>query len=324
MRALPGVESAAFVNHLPIGGDTWRLGVSIEGRPAPDAADGPTAIIRTASAGYLRALGVPLQRGRALDERDGPDGEPVVLVNEAFARRYLEGKDATGTRVKLGGVDAAGPWRAVVGVIGDARQASLVDPVQPEILFPYGQDPVGWFEGTTLVVRTGGDPSALAGPVEAQLRAAAPELPVPRTRTMSEVLAVAVGQDRFNTLLLAVLASVALLLAAAGIYAVMAYAVARRRHEIGVRLALGARAGTVLGMVVRDGLRLALCGAAIGLAGALALTRLLRAVLHDVSPTDPATFALSALVLIGVAAAASFFPARRAARVDPLVALRDA
>ena len=312
------------MNHLPIGGDTWRTAFTLEGRPAPDEADRPTAVMRTATGQYLRAMGMALVRGRALEERDSADAEPVVLVNEAFARRYFEGKDPTGARVKLGLADSDGPWRRIVGVAADARQSSLVEPVRPELLFPYGQDPVGWFAATTLLVRTSGDPGALSGPVEAQLRALAPELPVPRVRTMPEVLAGAVGRDRFNTQLVGVLAIVALLLAAAGVYAVTAYAVSRRTREIGIRMALGARTGNVLAMVVQDALRLALMGTLLGLAGALALSRLLQAVLHEVSATDPATFAAAALILVGVAAAASFFPARRAARVDPLVALRDA
>ena len=323
VRAVPGVESAAFVNHLPIGGDTWRLGVAIEGRPAPDEADPPTAVVRTATADYPRVMGVALVRGRGLDARDGDGSAPVVLVNEAFARRYFEGSDPIGARVKLGRAEGEGEWRTIVGVLGDARQASLVEPVQPEMLFPYGQDPVGWFGATTLVVRTGGDPGALAGPVGARLRDAAPELPVPRVRAMSDVLAEAIGQDRFNTLLLGLLAAVALLLAAVGIYAVMAYAVGRRRHEIGVRMALGARRRSVLGMVVRHGLRLALAGAGIGLAGAVALSRFLRGVLHDVSATDPATLAGAAVLLVAVAVAASLVPALRAARVDPVSTLRE-
>jgi putative ABC transport system permease protein len=323
VRSVPGVESAAFVNHLPIAGDTWRAGFAVEGRPAADEADPPTAVMRTVTSRYLPAMGIALVHGRAFEERDRAGAEPVVLVNESFARRYFAGADPTGARVKLGRADAAEPWRTVVGVVADARQSSLVEPVQPEMLFPYGQDPVGWFDATTLVVRTTGDPGALAGPVEAELRAAAPELPLPRVRTMKEVLAEAIGQDRFDTLLLGVLAAVALVLAGVGVYAVMAYAVGRRTHEIGVRMALGARKARVLAMVVGEGLRLALAGSAIGLAGALALSRLLRGALHQVSPTDPATFAAAALLLFAVAIVASLVPALRAARVDPMRTLRE-
>jgi predicted permease len=323
-RALPGVESAAFVNHLPIGGDTWRLSLSIEGRPAPDEAELPSAVIRTVTAGYPKAMGLALVRGRALDERDLATSEPVVVVNEAFARRYFGGGDPTGARVRLGRPEAEGPWRRIVGVVGDARQASVAEPVVPEILFPYGQDPFGWFAATTLVVRTAGDPLALAPGVETLLRAAAPELPLPRVRAMTQVLAASIAEDRFSTLLLGALAAVALFLAAVGVYAVMAYAVRRRRQEIGVRMALGARSAGVLAMVLRDGLRLALAGAAIGLAGALAVSRLLRAVLHDVSPADPVAFGVALAVLVAVAVAASIVPARRAARVDPAATLREA
>ncbi|MFN8095478.1 MAG: FtsX-like permease family protein [Vicinamibacteria bacterium] len=320
---MPGVDSAVFVNHLPIGGDIGRLPLSIEGRPAADLSQPPTAVVRTVTADYARAMGLALVRGRALDARDAAAGEPVVAVNEAFARSFFDGGDPTGARLKLGPPEAEGPWRRIVGVVSDARQASLVEPVRPEVLFPYEQDPVGWFAATTLVVRTGGDPGALAAPVLATLRAAAPELPVPRARAMSEVLAAAIARDRFNTLLLGALAAVALFLAGVGLYAVMAYAVGRRRHEIGVRMALGARSSAVVAMVLRDGLRLAAAGAAIGLALALALSRLLVSVLHEVSATDPAAFAGAAAVLVGVAVVACLVPARRAARVDPVATLRQ-
>jgi putative ABC transport system permease protein len=323
VRAVPGVDSAAFVNHLPIAGDTWRLSFALEGRPAPDAAERPLAVVRTATADYPKAMALPVVRGRAFDERDGARGEPVVLVNEALVRRYYAGGDPIGTRLKLGGVDADRPWRTVVGVVADARQSSLVEPVQPEILFPYGQDPVGWFAATTLVVRTAGDPGVLVASVEAQVRAVAPELPLPRARTMTQVLAEAIGQDRFNTLLLGVMSAVALLLAGVGTYAVMAYTVGCRDHEIAVRMALGAPSSAVLTMVLGDGLRLALFGAGLGVAGALALSRLLLSVLHGVSPTDPATFATAVAVLVGVAAVASLAPAVRAARVDPMAVLRE-
>lgn len=323
VSALPGVEAAAFVNHVPVAGDTWRTAFSLEGRPASDDADPPTAVMRSVTPSYLRAMGIGLRRGRGFDERDGAAAEPVVLVNESLARRAWLGADPLGQRVKLGAPDSDAPWRTVVGVAADALQGGITEPIQPELLFPYGQDPVGWYAGTTLVVRVAGEPSALADAVQAQLRALAPELPLARVRTMPEVLSDAIGQQRFDTLLLALLSAVALALAAAGVYGVMAYTVGRRAHEIGVRMALGARSGSVLVLVVRDGLRLGSAGAAIGLGGALALSRLLRAVLHDVSPTDPLTFAVAALVLLAVAAFASFFPALRASRVDPVSTLRE-
>jgi putative ABC transport system permease protein len=323
VRTVPDAESAAFVNHLPIGGDTWRLGVTVEGRPAADEADAPRAIVRTATAGYARTMGLPIVRGRALEDGDTATSEPVVLVNEAFARRHLEGGEAIGARIKLDRVEAETPWRRVVGIIRDARQASLVDPVQPEVVFPYGQDPVGWFKATTLVVRTsGGDPAATARTVEERLRAAAPELPVPRTRAMNEVLAEAISRQRWNALLLAALSAAALLLATVGTYAVMAYAVGRRSHEIGVRIALGARSERVLAMILGEGVRLAVWGTGLGALGALAASRAVRGLLHGVSPTDPFVFAGVAAVLFAVCVSASLLPALRAARLDPAAILK--
>jgi hypothetical protein len=221
------------------------------------------------------------------------------------------------------GADSDSPWLTVVGVIGDARQGSLTEPVGPELVFPYGQDPVGWYAGTTLVVRSGRSPRAIADRVQAEIALAGPELPVTAVRTMPEILAEAVGQDRLNTLLLGVLAAVALLLAAVGIHGVMAYTVGRRVHEIGVRMALGARATVVFAAVIGQGLRLSLLGAGLGLAGAFGLSRVLGSLLHEVSATDPWTFAGVTSLLVGVGALASFLPARRAAGVDPLVALRE-
>lgn len=323
VRRLPGVEGAAFVNHVPIGGDTWSTGFGIEGRPVPDPADVPRAVMRTATAQYLDAMGVPLLRGRAFDERDRRQAPAAVLVNQALARRYWPDEDPVGARIRLGGIGSDGPLRTIVGVFGDARQTGPVEPAGPEILFPYAQDPVAWFKGTTLVVRTRTGPGALAEAVTVLLRAEAPELPITRVRTMPELLSEAVAQDRLGALLMGLLSAVALALAVGGIYGVMAYAVGRRTHEIGVRMALGARAGEVQAMVLRDGLRLGFLGAVSGLLGAFALSRVLRGLLHEVSPTDPTTFAGVALFLLAAAGLASFLPARRAARVDPAAILRE-
>jgi putative ABC transport system permease protein len=246
-----------------------------------------------------------------------------VLVNRVLARAFWPGGSALGARIRPGGLESGEPWCTIVGVFGDAMQGDLVDPVQPEILFPYAQDPVGWYKGTTLVVRSATPLPAVASAVVSRLRVAAPELPVTRVRTMRDLLSEAAAQERLGALLMGLLSLVALALAVGGIYGVMAYAVSRRAHEIGVRLALGARAGDVRAMVLVDGLRLGLLGAAAGLLGALALSRLLRTLLHGVSPTDPATFVGAGLFLLAAAALASLLPALRAARLDPAAILRE-
>jgi predicted permease len=321
--ALPGVESAAFVNHVPIGGDTWGTRFEVEGRPSPDPAHLPYAVMRTASPGYLASMGIPLLHGRDFDARDRKDTAPVVLVNRVLARELGPEGSGLGARIKMGGPDTDAPWRTVVGVFADARQAELVEPVQPEILSPYSQDPVDWYKGTTLVVRSATPLSEVAGGVTSRLRVAAPELPITRVRTMTHLLSDVVSQERLGALLMGLLSLVALALAVGGIYGVMAYTVGRRAHEIGVRMALGARPGGVEAMVLRDGLRLGVLGTGAGLLGALALSRVLKTLLHGVSPTDPATFAAAGLLLLAVAALASLLPARRAARLDPVDVLRE-
>jgi hypothetical protein len=321
--ALAGVESAALVNHVPIDGDTWGTRFEVEGRPRPDPARLPYAVMRTASAGYLAAMGIPLLHGRDFDARDRRDSVLVVLVNRALARGLGSTGSALGVRIKMGGPDSDAPWRTVVGVFADARQADLVEPVQPEILCPYTQDPVDWYKGTTLVVRSATPLSGIAGGVTSRLRLKAPELPITRVRTMTDLLSDVVAQERLGALLMGLLSLVALALAVGGIYGVMAYAVGRRAHEIGVRMALGARPGAVEAMVLRDGLRLGAFGTGAGLLGALALSRVLKTLLHGVSPTDPATFAAAGLLLLTVAALASLLPARRAARLDPVATLRE-
>ncbi|HSD67757.1 MAG TPA: FtsX-like permease family protein, partial [Vicinamibacteria bacterium] len=273
--------------------------------------------------GYLASMKIPLLHGRDFDARDRKDTAPVVLVNRALARELRPEGRALGVRIKMGGPDTDAPWRTVVGVFADARQADLVEPVQPEILSPYSQDPVDWYRGTTLVVRSVYPLSGIASAVTSRLRVATPELPITRVRTMTDVLSDAVAQERLGALLMGLLSLVALALAIGGNYGVMAYAVGRRAHEIGVRLALGARPGDVGAMVLRDGLRLGLLGAGLGLAGALALSRVLRGLLHEVSPTDPVTFVGVGLLLLAVAALASLLPARRAARLDPVAILRE-
>jgi putative ABC transport system permease protein len=317
---VPGVASAAFSNHLPVGGDTWRTRFEVEGRRVPEE-ELPRAVMRTVTPAYPRAMGLPTRGGRSFDDRDRAEGRPVVLVNEALVRRCWPGASPIGARLKLAG--SGEPWRTVVGVVGDALQTGVGEPVQPEILFPYTQDPVAFYNGATLVVRTRSEPRAVAEAVKARVWAVAPELPITRVLTMREVLREAVTRERLDALLMGLVSGLALLLATVGIYGVTAYAVGRRAHEIAVRMALGARARQVAAMVVAEGLQLGLRGLALGAVGALLLSRVLRGLLHDVSPTDPATYLAVGLLLVAVVVAACLVPALRAARVDPLSALRD-
>lgn len=320
---LPGVERAALVNHVPVAGDTWRMSFLAQDHPPERPADVPSAIVRSVSPGYLATMGIPLLRGRDLEASDEADARPVVLVNRALARRIWPGTSGVGERLRLGRLDSARPWLTVVGVFGDARQSSLSEPIQPEILFPYGQNPVAWWTGTTLVVHTGRAPEALVDAVKAQVWAIDPDLPVTAARSMREILSDSVAERRFDALLLGLLALAALGLAAVGVYGLLSYSVSRRAHEIGVRMALGARRRQILALVVGHGLRLAATGAALGLLASLALSRLLTSLLFGISPADPATLLAIPVLLTGVAGLACLVPARRAARVDPLACLRD-
>jgi putative ABC transport system permease protein len=246
-----------------------------------------------------------------------------VLVNETLARRYWPGKDAAGQRIREGGPESTQPWLTVVGVVGDTCQSGLTEPIRPEIVFPYAQNPVAWFAATTLVAHTTADPLSVAGGVKRKIAAVAPELPLTRVQSMRQVLTEAVAHERFAALLLGGFALTALVLAALGMYGVMAYVVRARTREIGIRMALGARAGEVFGRVVGRGLFLSGAGAGLGLLGAGAASRVLSAWLFGVSPTDPVVFAAVVVLLLLVSALACALPARRAAHVDPLVALRD-
>jgi len=321
VRAVPGVDDAALVNHLPVAGDTWRMAFSVEGQTHQADAP-PNAVFRVATPGYVRSLGIPLLRGRDFTDDDRAGTSAVVLVNESLARRYWPGGDPVGRRICQGGAESKQSWRTIVGVVGDTRQSSLIEPVGPEIVFPYAQNPVAWYRTTTLVIGTHAEPSSLAERVKAEAWAIDPDLPITHVLSMSQVLSEAVGQERYNAWLLGLFALTALLLAAGGIYGVMAYTVSLRTQEIGVRMALGASARSVFEVVVARGLALSGAGSAAGLLAALGLSRVLSGMVHDVSLTDPMTFAAVAIGLLFVSFVACALPALRAARVDPLTALR--
>jgi predicted permease len=265
-------------------------------------------------------MGIPLLGGRVFTEQDRSGSPDVAIINEGFANRYWPAEDAVGKRFKFGDdADSEAPWMTVVGVVGDMRRTGFDRPVRYETYLPYAQFTA---RTMTLVVRTVGDAAAMAGPVRQAVRTIDPDQPVFDVRTMDETLSGMMAQRRFSMALIAMFATLALLLALVGVYGVTAYLVAQRTREIGVRLALGAEPGSVVGMVVRQGMGVAAVALALGVVAALALTRLMAGLLYGVSSTDLLTFAAVVALLATVTAVANWLPARRAARVDLSLALR--
>ncbi|HYO98620.1 MAG TPA: ABC transporter permease [Pyrinomonadaceae bacterium] len=328
VKSLPGVEAVAFTNGLPFAGAAEQS-FGIAGQP-PDASGDTSpypAVRYTTSPGYLQALGIKLRRGRYFTPHDRADSTPVVVIDETLAQKYFPNQDPLGQRLQFGQPGA--PPYEIVGVVGHVKHYGLDGevPVEPQFYLALDQvSPQSMSNvagGISVVVRTRGEePQQLAGAVRAQLLAIAPDQPVFGVRTMKEIVGDSIGSRRFSMVLLLAFASVALVLAAVGIYGVMAYSVTQRTHEIGIRMALGAQADDVLRMVLRQGLLLILTGIAAGLFAAFALTRVLAGLLYGVSATDPLTFACISLLLVLVALVACYLPARRATKVDPMVALR--
>jgi putative ABC transport system permease protein len=318
VEALPGVETAGVVSHLPLGGSNASAGFLIEGRPEPPPGQGLDGRYRVCSPRYFEALGIRLLRGRSFTEQDREGAMPVVIVNETLARRHWPNEDAVGNRIRFSGDPARNPWMTIVGVIRDVKH-TLDSEVKPEYYLPHAQDAWG---SMSLVVRAKSEPTALAPAIRNEVLAMDKDQPVFMIRTMEQVRVQSVLVQRFAAVALGIFATMALILAMIGIYGVMSYAVAQRTHELGVRLVLGARPGDVLRLVLGQGLKLTLAGVVIGLIAAFALTRLISRLLFDVSATDPLTFiAITALLTI-VALLSCWIPARRATRVDPMVALR--
>ncbi len=321
LAALPGVTAAgATAFGLPLSGEDETLTFTVAGRP-PVPPDKEQAIrIATVTPGYFRLLGIRVVRGREFLPQDRDGGQPVVVINEAAARQFFPGEEPLGKRIELGwkvnGVPHGGE---IVGIVAGFKQEALQREIEPQLFMPYDQAPV---EALSVVLSTPGDPGALASEVRPVVRALDPDLPVYELQPLSERIVTSTSQSRFYMLLLGGFAVIALMLAAVGIYGVIAYAVRQRTQEIGIRMALGASRDRVLGMVVGQGMVLALVGAAAGLLGAFVATRGMRSLLFEVSASDPATYAGVALVLVAVAAVASYLPARRAARTEPNLALR--
>ncbi|HEU4628254.1 MAG TPA: ABC transporter permease [Gemmatimonadaceae bacterium] len=324
-RVLPGVQAVGAVAGVPLVAERGDLGLEIEGRPVAPGDQKPRADWQVVTPGYFRAIGMRLLRGRGIEATDGPDAPGVVVINETMAHRYWPDGDAIGRRFKLGGGAAPG-WVTVVGVVGDVHQAGLGAPVEAEMYLAHAQFRF-WGSGAvlramTLVARSDGEPTALAGPLRRTIAAMDPTLPVGTFRTMEELRGESVSRPRLLMLLIVTFALVALVIALAGIYGVIAYGVAQRRREFGVRAALGAQPVSIARLVLGEGLRLTVVGIALGLAGGLALARLLGGLLFQVRPADPATAASVAVAVAAVALLACWVPARRATRVDPTTALR--
>ena len=322
-KTLPGVKSAGAASFLPVSGGGSLIQFNIEGRPPKTPHDYVAAGYRTVTPKYMETMGVPLLQGRNIAAGDVEKAPAVVVINASMARTYFPGKNPLGKRMQIGATpDKDVPYMEIVGVVGDVLQGLDTD-AKAEMYLPYRQaDTVLPVFQLSVVLRTSGDPRLQTAALRSAVREIDPNQPVVKIRTMEENMATSVTEPRFRTWLIGIFAALALVLAAVGIYGVMSYSVNQRTNEMGIRVTLGAQPNDVFRIVVGEGLRLALIGVGVGLIGALAATRVLRTFLYGVSAIDPVTFAVTAALLTLVAVAACYFPARRATRVDPMVALR--
>lgn len=317
LQALPGVENAGGVLSLPLSGAYESTDVFLEGQETTLDAQRPNADYTMVTPDYFATLQIPLLQGRHFTAQDKSDASLVIIINDTFAERLWPGQNPTGKRMRVGFEDKQ---REVIGVVGSIKQTTLDAEARPAMYMPHLQAPT---PGLTLLVRTRSEPLAMAAAVRQEVRAIDKDVPVTQVQTMEKVLGASVAQPRFSMLVVSLFAALALILSAVGIYGVVAYAVSQRAHEIGVRMALGAGANQVLKLVLKDGMALALVGIAIGLLGAFAFTRLMASLLFGIGAKDPATYVSIAVFLALVAFIACYIPARRATKVDPLVALRN-
>ncbi|HYJ88039.1 MAG TPA: ABC transporter permease [Pyrinomonadaceae bacterium] len=316
---VPGVRSVGTVDNLPFSGNELNLAWGIEGQPPLSAADRPRAFLRKVSPNYFESMGIPVRNGRAFTDSDNGNAPGVAVVNETAARRFWPNQEPLGKRFKRGTIDSQRPWMTVIGVVAPVSHTALQVASQPEVYLAFQQNPG---LNLTLVARTTSDPKAFAGAVRREVSALDKDLPVSNMKFMDEIIGKSVAQPRVYALLLGIFAGLALILASIGIYGVMSYSVTQRIHEIGIRMALGARPVDVLKLVVKQGLALALVGVFVGLIVSVALTRVLASQLYGVTPTDPVTFTAISVLLILVAVIACSIPAIRATKVDPMIAVR--
>ncbi|HEX6729900.1 MAG TPA: ABC transporter permease, partial [Pyrinomonadaceae bacterium] len=318
VASVPGVNGVGTIDILPLqGGNTTRF--YVDGDPIPAPGQAIEANIRVADEKYFQTMGIPLLAGRPFDSRDNPNAPGVVIIGKTVADRVFAGRDPIGKRIKYASIET--PGDLIVGVVGDVRISGIDEAIRPVLYYPFPQSP---FTATTFVVRTSSDPASLSTNIRNEIRSMEPDVAFFNVRAMDELMSSspAAFMRRFPGMLITVFACVALLLASIGIYGVVSYSVSQQSHHIGVRMALGAQASDILKLVLREGVLMAVVGIAIGLVAAFGLTRLLKNFLFEVSTTDPTTFVLGVVGLFAVALLASYVPARRATKVDPLVALR--
>jgi putative ABC transport system permease protein len=315
---LPGVQSVGAISFLPFTGLGAGTGFTIVGAPPPALGQSPATSVGVCDNGYFQTMRLPLLRGRLFTSREMQEKSDVVIVNDALVRRYFPGDDPLGKQVVIAMTDPNVPT-TIIGVVGDTKMIDLRSAAQPTSYWPHPQLA---YNAMTLTLRTAGDPRALTPLVAREIQAIDKDQPVSDVRTMDQWVARSLAQTRFNSLLLAVFASLALLLASIGIYGVMSHAVSQRTAEIGIRMALGAKSRDIVAMIIGNGLRLTSAGLAVGAALALVLSRTLSSLLFATTGADPTTFGIVAVVLGGVATLASYAPARRASRVAPAEALR--
>jgi putative ABC transport system permease protein len=316
LRSTPGVDTAALIDTLPMTGGITGGGFEIEGRPK--AADWVDTLVQYngSTPGFFRALGIPLLRGRDFDDRDETVSPPVAIINDTLARQFFPNEDPIGRKYRD---DYDGKWRSIIGIVASYKNQQPMKPPMPAVFRPLAQTGLGW---EWVTARTSGDPARLSGSIRGMVRAIDPDVPVLQLRTMQQVVNDSLLQSRLMARYLTGFASFALLLAAIAVYGIVAYSVRQRLREIGVRAALGASYGRLLRSVLSKAVQLSVIGVAIGIPVALAISGVMASVLYGISPRDPMVFAVVTAALILVALAASYLPARRAARVDPMVALR--
>jgi predicted permease len=326
LQALPGVKAVGITMSLPPNLLEITNPFTVEGQGYDRQHKLQLAEEMSVSPDYFRALGIPLIKGRFFSPSDRVEGEKdpmIVIINDTMAREYFGGKDPIGRRIQTGDPNPSSPWETIVGVVGDVKYSGLDSGPEPAIYVPYNENAwVGWGREMYLVVRSSGSAREVVPAIRTQLASMDGALPLAQVRTMDELLDESLVQQRFRTWLSSGFAGLALLLSAIGIYALMSYSVNQRTREIGVRVALGAQRSNVLGMVLTEGLKLLLFGLLLGWIGAFSATRVMRSLLYSTSPTDAVSFVATSLVLIAVALLACYIPARRAAKVDPMVALR--